>query len=76
MRPLGVERIEVDVDDKHFFFVRAGFGKNPACWIADKALAPEFDSVTTIRGFVSYTVRDSNITTVCYGVPALNRLPG
>jgi hypothetical protein len=75
MCALRLHSVQVCFRNDHLFLVGGGPFDDLSRRVADKALAPEFDAIAAIRGFVTDAVRHRNVAAICHGVAALDRLP-
>src|SRR6516164_1075701 len=78
-RPMGsllIDERQVNVCDKHLFLVHTRFGDDLSRRIRNKTLAPELDSVSSVRCLEACPIRYRNEAAISDGVAALNCLPG
>ena len=72
---LGFDAREIGFRDDNVFFVGQAFPDNLSRGIADKTLAPKFDSRPPLGRLVSDAVRNDHIAAIGDRMPALHGLP-
>src|SRR6516225_10690823 len=78
-RPMGsllIDERQVNVCDKHLFLVHTRFGDDLSRRIRNKTLAPELDSVSSVRCLEACPIRYRNEAAISNGMAELNCLPG